>query len=207
MIKTYTQDFFDRAIPDLDKVLEEFKGKGNLKFLEIGSYEGRSTSWFMDKILTDKSSTIHCLDLWEGSGKQGAWAKEIYDKYIMDNIYSTFLANTAEYGNRVTHEVGISQLALRKMPTDPESCFDFIYVDGSHIASDVLEDGILSFRLLKPNGIMGFDDYAWDYFGDPRRHPGMAIDAILSIYEGKYELLHKGYQVFVRKTAQGLHVI
>ena len=38
---------------------------------------------------------------------------------------------------------------------------DFIYVDGSHQAHDVLCDAILSFKLLRVGGIVCFDDYLW----------------------------------------------
>ena len=36
---------------------------------------------------------------------------------------------------------------------------DLIYIDGSHLAKDVLSDAILSWKLLKPSGVMIFDDY------------------------------------------------
>ena len=205
MTKTYTQDWFDRAIPDLTVLLKDLKGKDDLRFLEIGSYEGRSTCWLMDNILTSPSSTVHCIDLWEDSGKMGAWAKELYDRYDMANVFGNFLRNTKEYGSKVTYEIGVSQILLRKLPLDNQ--FDFIYVDGSHIASDVLEDGILAFRLLKQGGIMVFDDYNWDFFGDQRRHPKIAIDAFFAIYEGKYDLLYKGRQAFIRKSKQDMHIV
>ncbi len=39
--------------------------------------------------------------------------------------------------------------------------FDFIYIDASHEPEDVLDDAIGSFKKLKPNGIIIFDDYGW----------------------------------------------
>ena len=35
MTKVYRDDFFDRAIPDLTRILSEFRGKENLRFLEV----------------------------------------------------------------------------------------------------------------------------------------------------------------------------
>ena len=79
--------------------------------------------------------------------------------------------------------------------------FDFIYVDGNHTTVEVLEDAVLSFRLIKAGGILAFDDYKWD---DSRlRHEGLprpAIDAFLKVYANKISVLSKGYQVWVRKT-------
>lgn len=137
----------------------------------------------------------------------GLWTKELYDRYDMKNVFLNFIRNIEEYGDRVKYEIGISQLLLRKLPYDKDFCFDFIYIDGSHIASDVLEDSILAFRLLKPGGIMVFDDYDWDFFGDQRRHPRIAVDAFLSIYDGKYKLLHKAKQVYIEKVNQEIHTI
>ena len=37
--------------------------------------------------------------------------------------------------------------------------FDLIYIDASHYAPDVLSDAVLAFKLLKPGGILIFDDY------------------------------------------------
>jgi predicted O-methyltransferase YrrM len=61
----------------------------------------------------------------------------------------------------VTHK-GLSNLALSKLITEgKQGYFDFIYVDGSHQAPDVLSDAVLSFTLLKRNGVIAFDDYLW----------------------------------------------
>ena len=39
--------------------------------------------------------------------------------------------------------------------------FDFVYVDGSHQAPDVLVDAVLSALLLRKGGLLVFDDYFW----------------------------------------------
>ena len=51
-----------------------------------------------------------------------------------------------------------SQVVLRRLPLET---YDIIYIDGSHATSDVLEDAVLSYRLLKPGGLLIFDDYHW----------------------------------------------
>jgi len=196
--KKYTQDWFDRCIPVWKKYLSEFYGKPNLKFLEIGSYEGRSSCWLLDNVLTAEGSTIDCCDLFEGCGAQGVWSEELYSRYNMTAVLSNFLHNVKDYGGKVQLHVGISQKLLRGM--GDEAKFDFVYVDGSHIASDVLEDIVLSFRLLKPGGIMVLDDYTWEFFGNPLRHPRLGIDAFMSVYEGQFEVLYKDQQVILRKS-------
>jgi predicted O-methyltransferase YrrM len=91
---------------------------------------------------------------------------------------------------------GYSQLLARGLPFD---FYDAVYIDGSHAAVDVLEDAVLCFRLVKPGGIMIFDDYGWSLPNDQRGQPKMAIDSFLSVYEGRYELLYQAYQVFIKK--------
>jgi len=80
-----------------------------------------------------------------------------------------------------------------------EEAFHFIYIDGSHIAKDVLTDACMAWPLLKPKGIIVFDDYVW---GDPRdilHRPKAAIDAFTTIFAEEAEIIHVGYQLVVRK--------
>ena len=72
-----------------------------------------------------------------------------------------------------------------------------IYIDCAHEGMNVIEDAILSYRLLKCGGILVFDDYEWT--SEKRTiMPKRAIDAFLAIYV-QTTVLHKGWQVFVRK--------
>ena len=60
--KEYTNDWFDHQLRYFNSILEEFKGK-DVKFLEVGSWEGRSTCWMLDNILTSKDSSITPLSV------------------------------------------------------------------------------------------------------------------------------------------------
>jgi hypothetical protein len=56
--------------------------------------------------------------------------------------------------------------------------------------------------MLEDEGFLLFDDYLWAELGeDPLLRPRPAIDAFLSLVEGKYELLFAHEQVAVRKRA------
>jgi len=53
------------------------------------------------------------------------------------------------------------------------------------------------FRLLKAGGLLCFDDYEWDQPG--RHHPPQpAIDAFLTLWGHRLEVLDVAYQVWVR---------
>lgn len=198
--KKYTCNFFDRCISDWNKWLSHFKDQPNLRFLEIGSLEGRSTCWLMDNILTHPTSKILCLDLFDDSGKQGVWSNELYCTHDFPLLFSNFRYNIEEYGNQVEYKIGMSQKLLKDFKEN--DIFDFVYIDGSHIASDVLQDIVLAFPLLKTNGIMILDDYTWEMFGNPLRHPKIAVDAFLEIYQNQYRLISKGRQVVVQKNGR-----
>ena len=79
--------------------------------------------------------------------------------------------------------------------------FDFIYIDGSHVAKDVLTDACMAWPLLKQNGFMVFDDYAWKPEGiTTMQRPKIAIDFFLNIFEEELIVVHVAYQLIVRKV-------
>lgn len=187
-----TTDWFSHNIPVWEKLLARFKGLPDLRFLEIGCYEGRSTLWLIENILTSKGSGIQVIDTFEGSPENIELGDNIAD------IEKNFQENVAnKYPNKVEVFKGTSQYYLRKFEPVPQ--FHFIYIDGSHIASDVLEDAVLAFRLLKEDGIMIFDDYGWKAPYPPLEKPKVAIDAFLYIFKGQYITLAEGYQIAIQK--------
>jgi predicted O-methyltransferase YrrM len=78
--------------------------------------------------------------------------------------------------------------------------YSFVYIDGAHEAKNVAEDFMLSWDLLAKGGIMAFDDYTWDMgTGQPRDNPRLAIDFFLEAYSGRFEIVHRGYQLHIKK--------
>src|SRR5690242_1519030 len=61
----YSTDWFSNHIDNWSQWLGKLKGKADLQFLEIGSFEGRSTRWLLDNILTHPVSHIYCIDVFE----------------------------------------------------------------------------------------------------------------------------------------------
>ena len=170
--------------------MKELKDKPNLHFLEIGSFQGRSTVWLLENILTNDTSTITCIDTFEGSIEH-----VIAFQNDIKNLFDIFSHNISKFKNKVNIIKDKSQLALKQINEQ----YDFIYIDGDHKASSVLEDAILSFSLLKKDGIMIFDDYMWFGMETYIDNPKPAIDAFLDIYADKITVLYKGYQVLIKK--------
>ena len=182
----FTVDWFSHNIPSWDIYLNNFKNKPNLNFLEIGSFQGRSTVWLLENILTDENSSITCIDTFEGSIEH-----HIYSKNELINLFDIFVHNVSTFKNKINIIRGKSQEVLKLL----NESFDFIYIDGDHTAVSVIEDAILSFSLLKKGGIMIFDDYEWLVMNNYIDNPKPAIDAFLEIYANKITLLYKDYQV------------
>ena len=186
----FTVDWFTHNIPSWDRYLNNFKNKPNLNFLEIGSFQGRSTVWLLENILTDESSSITCIDTFEGSIEH-----HINFKNELINLFDIFVHNVSTFKNKVNIIRGKSQEVLKLLNEN----YDFIYIDGDHTAVSVIEDAILSFSLLKKDGIMIFDDYMWLQMNNYIDNPKPAIDAFLELYANKITLLYKDYQVIIKK--------
>jgi len=181
-------DWFSQHIPDWERLLAEFVAKPKLRFLEVGSFEGRSAVWMLQNVLTDPSSSLVCVDTFQGGDDMAS--------LDLTGLRQTFIDNVAPFGRRVRLITEHSGTALRTL----RGPFDFVYVDASHIAEDVLEDAVLAWRLLRTGGIMAFDDYIWRGPPDPRLCPRAGIDAFLATRRpDSFELTHKWVQLFVRK--------
>ncbi|WP_373564252.1 class I SAM-dependent methyltransferase [Myxococcus sp. CA039A] len=182
----FSTDWMSKCEAEWREVLSPLMGQPGARVLEIGSFEGRSAIWLLENVLTHPTSRITCVDLFEGN------AARLFDENIA----------TSGAGERVEKRVGLSHVALRRLP--PEPVYDFIYVDGSHETYDVLEDAVLCWRLLKPGGVMTFDDYGMAAaqladFQDISR-PDLGIDAFLSAAARHLQVVRKAFQVTVRKN-------
>ena len=63
----------------------------------------------------------------------------------------------------------------------------------------MLTDAVLSFQLLKPGGLLVFDDYRFILEDRPEERPAVAIDAFLTVFTPRCEVLHRELQLVVRK--------
>jgi predicted O-methyltransferase YrrM len=178
------------------------------RILEIGSYEGASTCYLIEKLAIHKDIEIHCIDTWEGGVEHKEGGSSQVNMLTVENV---FHHNTKIAISKVNGEVdftihkGFSDIELSKLIVNgKQGYFDFIYVDGSHQAPDVLCDALLSFKLLKIGGIIAFDDYLWQeplsHGTDPIRCPKLAIDAFTNIYCRKIRIIPAPlYQLYVQK--------
>lgn len=154
-------------------MLAEYTGRPNLRFLEIGCFEGRTTLWLIENILTDPSSVIEVVDTFAGN-----W--EFAEQQIEGDSWGRFRRNLNDHlasGKVVVHWGRSADI----LPT-LSGPFDFIYVDGSHFAADVLTDAVLAWPLLKEDGLLCFDDYQWGRGAPEWQTPRPAILSFARCY-------------------------
>ncbi len=216
----FSENWFEHNIPHWEHWLGAFRGKQGLRVLEIGSFEGRSTLWLCEQILSADDCRIDCVDLFTQD--------PVYGDY-----HARFRRNTAAHAHKIREYAGYSFDALRRVEGD----YDIVYIDGWHSAFGALADGVMSWPLLKVGGVMIFDDYLWvppklgpppkpgkwakkwaKYQGRDWKHeaflkqidsvatetPKLGIDGMLATLAGYYELLGVSNQLAVRKT-RGFH--
>ncbi|MCJ2014567.1 class I SAM-dependent methyltransferase [Methylobacterium sp. J-076] len=175
------------------------------KILEVGSFEGYSTS-AMIRLFADRSPIeITCIDSWAGA--------ILFDERVDPTHEARFDANVAIAVRKAENPVQLRKIksdsfrAMASLIHEGESeSFDWIYVDGSHEAKDVFLDAAGAFRLLKRGGILIFDDYLWNdplaKGGHVNQTPKPAIDAFVKIFYDQLTVFAGAglWQMYLRKN-------
>lgn len=177
------------------------------RVLEVGSFEGASACYLIRRYAQHFAFEIHCIDSWQGG--------EEHQSLDMAAVERRFDENLAQASSAAAHPVSLhkhkgssdNELA-RLIARGYRNYFDLAYIDGSHQAPDVLFDAVAAFRLVRPGGLIIFDDYLWT--GAPRRNgaaidllhcPKPAIDAFTNLYRQKISLIPAPLlQLFVAKV-------
>lgn len=161
MEDNFTTDWVKWHEGDWLRWLGQLKGQNHVAALEVGSYEGRSSCWFCDNILTGSGSYCVCIDPWT--------VYEIEERFDV---------------NRATRPIfkrpGRSRNILAQLITENRR-YSFAYVDGDHSAAETLADLCMVWPLIAHGGVLIVDDYGWTSPDRPIP-PQPAIDAFLTCY-------------------------
>lgn len=199
----FTNTWFGTVQPVWDRFIPELEAT---RVLEVGSYEGASACYLISKLAAKAPLEIHCVDTWAGSVEfEGS-------DIDMEAVEGRFHRNTALSIARSAFPVTLqvhkdrSDVCLAILLTEKrKNYFDLVYIDGSHQASDTLSDAVLGFHLLRPSGIMVFDDYLWREGPDrdnPLQTPKMAIDAFINCNFHKVRMISAPlYQIYLQKAS------
>jgi predicted O-methyltransferase YrrM len=184
----FTQDWFSHNIPVWQQVMPMVPERRVC--LEIGAFEGRSTVWLAENGI----KVIDCVDTWTGGEEHSQ-----LDMLSVEEVFDHNMAQLSATADTVIRKhKGMSTKVLGTL-IDCAATFDLVYIDGSHIAKDVLTDACMAWTMLRPKGILIFDDYLW---GEPRdilHRPKAAIDAFANLFAEELDVIHSGYQFIVKR--------
>jgi hypothetical protein len=194
----FTSDWFSPNLKQWNSYQSEMKKRGTVKCLEIGAFEGRSTLYMLKHYCQySPDSSVDTIDTWEGSAENDDEQKHDLFKRFQHNLQpylkSGQCTSLRGYSSTILPRLMIEVLAGQR------PLYDFIYIDGSHDAKDVMLDATFCWEILKQGGILAFDDYEWHIFPEAHRCPKAGIDGFLNGYQKLYKIRQKEYQVHIQK--------
>ena len=206
----FTVDWFSRFAPVWRELIRRHNPS---RFLEIGSYEGRSACFLVDEVAALRPIEVYSIDTWGGGvGHGDTVMSEVEQRY--DRNIQIARSRSKHPATVYKHKAHSADALTDLLARGNKEIFDLIYIDGSHQAPDVLTDCVLAFRLLKVGGVMICDDYLWivDAEGNNANVggeefynlPKPAIDAFMNIFQRKMRVMHQFplYQLYALKTAR-----
>ena len=156
--------------------------------LQLGVYTGDATEW-----LIGHDYEVFDVDTWEGSPGEPGVISEL-DFRAIERYYDERKTKYAK-----TQCLKFKTTTQKFLKAHQHLEFDFIYVDAFHTAQAVLEDGVNAWPLLKPGGIMCFDDLTWHSGIDRYQDPESGIKAFAFVYSNQFQVLAENTQYWLRK--------
>ena len=147
-------DHFTMHVPLWNKVLGHyFNHRTGLKFLELGSGNGLCANYLLDNY----DCELHTVDMDDVRIENVDGVD--YEIGTTQNLKPFIKEGRCKFYQQTTKEF-LQEMVLVNLEED--ELYDFIYVDASHEPDDVLYDAVLSWDMLKPEGLMIFDELNWD---------------------------------------------
>jgi len=188
----YIFEFMDAFSPNINMWLSFFKKKKlhekELNYLEVGSFEGRSSVFILENLINAKCFFVDPFEIYDEM-TDSTGQKEFI------KIYHNFLKNINNFTNRTNVFKGTSDNFFIKN----QIMFDLIYVDGSHFGEDVYKDAKNSFNYLNSKGYIIFDDFFWHFFDTVYENPLGGIFKFLIEYKKSLKITYVSNQLIIQK--------
>lgn len=184
--KFYYNDWFTFKTNILIKYFEKNHAENkNIKnILEIGSFEGRSSIFFLNYF---KNSHIACVDTWKGSHEQ--------NETLMNKVENSFNNNSNQFNDRIKKYKIDSNSFFKNCKEN----FDFIFIDGYHHYNQVLLDAQNAIKYVNKDGYILFDDFTYRYGGHKKGENAInAINEFLNINKSRLKIIYIYHQVLLK---------
>jgi adenylate kinase family enzyme len=155
-----------------------------INYLEIGSFEGRSTIFVAESLI---KANLYTVDTFKGSDE--------HNKIDFNLVYKNFKDNTKYFSKRLT----INRMSSKKFFKINKNKFDLIYIDGSHFSDDVKNDFNNSLKIANKDCIIILDDLLWNFYKNKKNNPISGIFPILSKNKDIFKIIHINNQLIVQK--------
>lgn len=175
-------DWFSGNIIFWEKIVNKIS---KIKYLEIGSFEGRSTVFIKE---LDNLESLMAIDTFEGSDEH----KNIDFK----KVYENFKYNINLGGNKNVNFLKTNSDDFFK---NNKNHYNLIYIDGSHHYEQVKKDFINSFNFLENNGYIICDDFMWFYYDKIELNPMKTILECYELYKSKLSIKFIHHQIIFKK--------
>ena len=186
-------DWFSNKIPIFIYSLDKYKFDNKVDILEIGSFEGRSSIFFLNyfkRKIPITNINLTCVDTWMGSNET------FHEKIDFNRVEKNFDTNI-EYFSKNIKKNKCTSANFFKLNYD--HLYDLIFIDGSHEFEDVLLDAKSSFKVLKKGGLIIFDDFIWFHYKNEKLNPAHAINTFLKDSMIIYEVIYAGSILVIKK--------
>ena len=168
-----------------------FRKDDSIRFLQIGAYTGDASVWMLERFSGFESFTLIDVDTWSnGDSPEMNW-QNFND---IERFYAVRTETFSSQGRLQTFRGTSDEFFFENKDT-----FDFIYIDGNHQPRQVTKDAINAFEILKPGGIMAFDDYLGAGNLKVNERPKIAVDFFCSLFSDSLEVLVSNYQLWIMK--------
>ena len=178
------------AKPSFIKFLGPYSGQ-EVHFLQIGAFNGEASSYMLEHLLTNATSTLTDVNTWNDSSR-------------IDKVDLDWAEIEKQYDARLHSDIDSGRLIKKKMNStdffaDNTQKFDFIYIDSNTVGPAILQDGMNAVRCLKPNGLLAINDSEWHQKNSASLGPSPAISALTEVFSDEISLLQTNNLVWLRR--------
>ena len=185
-----TSLWFENCAYSWDVFFKKFSTLKKLQILEIGSFEGHSAIYFLEKF---PNSIITCVDMWQNN--------DALKEFNFSKIEINFDKNTKKYKKNLKKYKQSSDHFF-KSTKDLINYYDIIYIDGDHYYEAVFRDLLNSFKALKINGIIIIDDFiGFNLYKNYNKNPIGAVVVFINVYYRKIKILNITNQIIIKKIS------